>query len=539
MMLVSGNSNVAPVPRGVWGILQSIRRLFRRDDNEIPERGIHVPYVPWYGAELPWETEFSRKRQFEDIEAMDRDDGIISRCLDLIAERATVGEGDRFAYWFKTRDTVFDKDSVERSDNVKLVEEAVRILNNMLLRTGINTSARAWDDIRAIVKFGNWFWEITFGIPGRTDNIRLFQRRSVNDTPYISRVKPFPYPYQIVCNVDIIAEKKSGKPGFCGPGEAAWEQYSETGDLIAQWDAYEIVHATFGSRQGGVYATPILEPLRRHWRRLRAKEDSMAVARITRAYPRLKHKILVPASASPNEVQQAFNLYRENVEVQKSMSVNESTGSIITSARHTPIDVETDFYLASYYTDDGRVVSGDVEEVGGSAPHLADLTDIYWDVARILARIGVPMKYLNIYIESARPFIEQDQETVDEAFARFILRLQAAYREAIWHVAMLELLLNGINPMEVADSIEITLPAVSLMGSHIQSRILNLRAQTALIWQKLGIPEGIIGDKVLEMTNNEVVEWMENQQSGGSSTNEDDVEEIIKNNIQSTKYEQQ
>ena len=537
-MSMDTDPKVKSAPRFVSSIMSGLKRIFGRKSGESVERGQYQPQVPFGNSAFPWELEAEggRKEQWDDIEAMDDDDGVIARCLDLIAERATIAEDDLHAYWFEASATAPGREGDEEEGEVEARKEAAqnaaRVLNEMLLRTGLNDADRCFDDVRAMTKHANWFWELTFGHEAKDGAVRLFDSGVTKggSLPYVARVKPFPYSYQMKCNVDAIAEKRTGRPGHCKPGEAAWEQYDGSGNLIAQWNAYEIVHGAFGARQGTIYAVPILQPLRRHWRRLRTKEDSLAIARITRAYPRLKHQILVPFGAMPAEVQAHFDLYKENITARKEMSAD-ANGNVSTMMHKSPVDVETDFYQTAYYTDSGALIAGDVDEVGGTVPHLADLTDIYWDMSRILARIGVPVKYLNIYMESSRPFVENDQESVDEAFTRFILRLQASYKRAVWQVAVLELLLNGINPMDVADHLSMRMASVSLVGSHIKSRILNLRAQTAIMWQTMGFPEEVVGTEILDLTQAQVDKWKserEEMRQRGEETSDEDREAVSK-----------
>jgi len=514
-------------PRFVSRMLNGIKDFFSRRPGESEERGEYNSSSNALTGPFPWDVIGERKEQWDDIEAMDDDDGVIARCLDIIAERATIGEDDLHAYWFEASKSAPPREGSDDEGDSDIRYEAAanaaRVLNEMLIRTRLNDAERCFDDVRAMTKQGNWFWEMTFGDRSKGSRVRLFDSGAANGNgrPYVARVKPFPRSYQIQCNVDAIAEQRSGTPGNCKAGEAAWEQYSDSGDLLAQWSPYEIVHCAFGARQGLVYATPILQPLRRHWRRLRTKEDSLAIARIVRAYPRLKHQILVPLTATPDQVQKHFELYKQNITTRKDMSADITSGAITTSMHQSPVDVETDFYNTAYYTDDGTVISGGVDEIGGNAPHLSDLTDIYWDMARILSRIGVPVKYLNIYLESAKPFVDADQESVDEAFTRMVMRLQTGYKRAVWQVAVMELLLNGINPMDVADHLTMGMAPVSLIGSHIEARILNLRAQTAIMWQTMGFPEDVIGSEILELTGMQVDKW--NQERAEMQTKEDKV----------------
>jgi len=532
------SARVKGPPRLIAGLMRRIAKWFGPKPGETKERGRHGQSHGTLPGDFPWEISDGRKEQFEDIQAMDADDGVIARCLDLIAERATIGEGAQHAYWFTVKPSTparegdDEDDGGSESERNEAAESAAGILNEMLLRTGLNDAQRCWDDTRAVTKFGNWFWELTFGLGREPGRVRLYDTgpEDQGKTGYVSRVKAFPYPYQVRCNVDAIAEKRTGRPGKCKPGAAAWEQYDDAGNLIAQWDAYEIVHCVHGNRQGNVYAIPMLDSLRRIWRRLRMKEDSMATARITRAYPRLKHRILVPKGATADEVQRAFDLYQENITSRQQISANDTTNEISTGMHKSPVDVETDFYMVAYYTDDGKLIAGDVDEIGGDAPHLADLTDIYWDMTRMLTRIGVPMKYLNMYLESAKPFVDSDNESVDEAFSRLILRLQTNYQTAVWHICMIELLMQGINPMDVADQLAMDMAPVSLVGSHIKSRILNLRAQTAIIWDKLGFPDELIGTEVLDLTGTAVKKWTkerETRRQRGDEATDEERDEII------------
>lgn len=479
---------------------------------QTPERGPKRQGFFEGSMRWPWEVDGGRKQRYMDFEAMDEDDGIISSCLDTIADYATTSE-DRAGRAFR-----FDNLSSTNSDNQ--VGEAIDILNRMCERTQLWQPQRSRDDVRAMVKYGNWFMEIIYAIGNEELSPAMWDADFTSDELHIARVKPFPFPYQIRRNDDKFGRQVHGTPGNSKEGEAAWEQYDDQGSLVAQWHPYEIVHFHHGRREALPYAVPIMQPLRRHWRRLRMKEDGMAVARITRAYPKLVHQILIPWGATPDEVEEEVNRYIESVGQRKHIGID-SDGNASTELQKTPVDVDTDFYLASYYDSDGNIISGDVKELQGSNPHLADLTDIEWDVARMLARMRVPMKYLNLHLESAAPFVDSDQESPDQAFGRLILDVQHSYMAGLWQLCVIELVLHGINPMEVAKDIRIIMPPVSLVGSHLEARILNLRAQTAIIWDDLGLPESVVGRQMLDMTEQEIEEWRRTRERDQGSEGED------------------
>lgn len=478
---------------------------------QTPERGLKrdaftLGTMPW-----PWEIgEGSRKQAYQDFEAMDNDDGIIASCLDTIADYATTSE-DRAGRAFHFEST--------RGVDDPQITKAIEILDRMCERTQLWLPQRARDDVRAMVKYGNWFCEIIYAIGDDELSPASWDADFTQEELHIARVKPFPFPYQVVRNDDKFARQQHGRPGSCDPGEAAWEQYDDQGNLIAQWFPYEIVHFHHGRREALPYAVPIMQPIRRHWRRLRMKEDGMAVARITRAYPKLVHSILIPYGATPEEVEETVRQYVDAVGQRKHMGVD-SDGNVSTELQKTPVDVDTDFYLAAYYDQDMNVIKGDVKELQGSNPHLSDLTDIEWDVARMLARMRVPMKYLNLHLESAAPFVDSDQESPDQAFGRLILDVQHSYMAGLWQLCVIELVLHGINPMAVAQDLRIVMPSVSLVGSHLEARILNLRAQTAVMWDDLGLPESVVGRQILDMTDQEIAEWRrkrEQQRNVGST----------------------
>lgn len=477
--------------------------LFRPAATETSERGRKRTGGLYGMGSYPWDVavDATRRERFNDINDMDADDGIIGSCLDVIADYATT-RGDHSGAAFR-----FEPAAAPGTDTTLLMR-AIDICERMVERTGINDPVRCWDETRAMVKYGDWFWEAIFAADGEElSPMQWFAAGSARPGQLrVERVKPFPKPYLIVRNEDDKGRQLSGVPGEAKPGECAWEQYDEGGNLIAQWAPYEIIHLWFGRREGGPYACPVLDSLRRHWRRLRMKEDGLAVARITRAYTQTVHKVLVPIGSSPTEIEEAIAAHKQAMTEETQVGADASA-RIATGLQKTPVDVPTDFYVACYYTSDGKILSGDIEQLPGTNPHIADLTDIEWDISRILARLRVPMKYLNLHLESATPFVDSDQESVDQAFGRLILNVQHAYRRGVWQLCVLELLLNGINPMEVANQIRIVMPQVSLMGSHLEARILNLRAQTAIMWDDLHIPADMIGSDVLAMTQREVEAW--------------------------------
>ena len=58
------------------------------------------------------------------------------------------------------------------------------------------------------------------------------------------------------------------------------------------------------------------------------KEDGLAVARLTRAYPRQVHEVLVPYGASPEQVGEAVDLYKDSIKSETSFAADDTTGAI-------------------------------------------------------------------------------------------------------------------------------------------------------------------------------------------------------------------
>jgi hypothetical protein len=249
-------------------------------------------------------------------------------------------------------------------------------------------------------------------------------------------------------------------------------------------------------------------------------EDSIAIARLTRAYPQRIHRIPVPLGANEHEVSGKVRQYRDLIGTDTTVPYDTDAAEFTVAQRDTPPAVDTAYYLPRYYNSDGsRTVDGDVENLEANNPNLQALEDIYLHLRRFLCAISVPADFLNLSV-GQRAFIDRTTPEKREAFLYTECALQLAEKQALKQVFDTQLLLHGINPLQA--KYQIVLPPISPFEVEVATNIQLKRAQTAIMWQNLGIPVELVGRKALQMTQSEIDLWVS---SGGMTPPKDTTPE--------------
>ncbi|RLI98311.1 MAG: hypothetical protein DRO99_01020 [Candidatus Aenigmatarchaeota archaeon] len=462
-------------------ILRRIAQLFKKKEKEKP-RSVEVG-IKYQQTELPWVRFYSRQAIWKDLTDMDSEEPIVARALDIIARFATMfPEGDVMGF------------------DLRGPDEELEVLMPLLQNTQLQW--QSFQIVRDMVLHGNTFCEII-----------------LNEDNEIVRLKQFPYSYQIQVNVDEYGNLKKGDPKqvmqYNLTGEAAYEQYSDTGQLLAAFWPYQIVHFAFGKQSGLPYAEPILACATGIWKRLRAKEDGLAIARLTRAYPQRVHKIPVPIQLNYDEVRRKIDSYREQMDVDTTVTYDSTSAGFRMVGQSSPTNVDTDYYLPRLYTPDGKFVDGDVENLPADNPYLTDLDDIYLDLRRLICALNVPLEYLNMRV-GQRSFVDKASEEAQESFAYLIRHVQMAYAHGLRQIFDLQLLLKGINPLEA--KYEMIFPVVSPIATKRSAQVDAIRANVAMVWAKLGIPAEVIGRSALHLSRDDLERWL--QATGGKISTE-------------------
>jgi len=444
---------------------------------------------------VPWSKRSSRKAVWKDIDAMDEGDGLIARALDVLADfsccfTADQIDGNPFGFKIELAEAHGEKVSKEEKDALDILRMTVR-------RSNLNKQSildQTWDIFRMMIKSGNHFTEIL-----------------MDDSDEIFTVQQFPVPYLIEKNTDDKGNLKQGNPQQAiedptKADECAYVEYNDMGHVVAAFWPYQIVHWAMGPRPGKTYATPLLEPVITQWKRHQAGEDSLAIARINRAWATRVHKILVAAGASSTEIDQVIDDYRTNMEKDVITTYDSDSANMQITHKQNPMDVDTDFYVPSIYMQDGKVVEGGIEILKGDTGALQNINDIYWSINRILTGIGVPSAYLNIRV-GQRAFVDKTPEEGKEAFAKAIRRSQMSHSFGIQQICNTQLILSGYNPAKI--DYKIVYPQILERSAEINTKMKYNLAQAANLWFKMEVPPELIGKNILNLTPEEIELWSE------------------------------
>jgi len=468
---------VAPNRR--LGLRQRIHKawqaLFSSSGEEYGPKSTEGPL--YNNLAVPWVRFDQRKKLWIDLMDMDEQDSIPARALDIIT---------RFAVIFPDEELQGFK--LDAPPNELDILEPLAVL--------FQENSFEW--ARCMVHWGSHFVEII-----------------TDDDFNIVRLKPFPYPYQIQINTDEYGNLRHDDPDKVMKNNkmyvAAYEQYNDNQQLLAAFYPYQILHLGFGVTHGKVYYEPILACVTGVWKRLRAKEDGLAIARLVRAFPQRIHKIPVPIGATAEQTWNKISEYRNSMNVDTLVGYDSTNTRFRLVERQAPTAVDTDYYITRLYTPDGsRIVDGDIENLDASNPYLENLDDIYLDLRRVICALQTPMTYLNMRV-GQKSFIDKSTEGEEESFAYLIKHVQHAYLKGVRQVFDLQLLLHGINPLTAKYTL--IPPRISPSESQKSSRIDNLRAQTALMWAKLGLPPEVIGSQILNLSSAQIAAWM--KKTGG------------------------
>ena len=464
--------------------------LIAKDETKIVPAGTGMVGRSVMELRTPWGRTHSRSSVFKDLDSMDTGDGLIARGLDIIASAACYFPKEDF-WGFKIE---LVKDGAQ--DVGALQTEALALMQETADNTGL--MEQTWNIIRMAVKAGNHFTEL---VPIGDDKLQP-----------IARVKQFPYPWQIEVNTDSFGRLASGDPAayIDSPQSAelpAYVQRDDIGTPVAAWYAYQIVHWQCGSNPGGRYAEPLLAPVISQWKRLQSQEDSLAIARLTRAWDTRIHKIPIPIGATQKDVEEKFKAYRENMEKDVITPYDSTNTRFSVNYNESPTDVDTDFYVSMIYTKDGKIIEGGVENLRSGTAALENINDISWSLNRVLAGLGVPMSYLNMRV-GQRSFVDKTPEETKEAFTWLGSRAQQTHEKGARKIFGVQMLLSGIDPDKV--QYKLIYPQIVSKTAEAVAKIAVNNSQAAAGLYKMNMPVEIIGKQILSLSDDDIAKWAAN-----------------------------
>jgi hypothetical protein len=401
-----------------------------------------------------WEVARDRQARHAIRDRMDTS-ALISKALDVIADVATAPEDDE----------TDARSSFEIScEDTGTLEAAERIAKALKLKEV------SWGIARRCAQFGNEMREL---VPDAAER-------------HIARYKLLPE-QEMWYRTDAF-----GLPVMPQP----WEQrayYQPEGDGIPFYE-WQIVHYKYGD-EDSTYGVGILQ-CEREWEQLTALQESMVFGRLKRSPSRLLHLIPVDPGKGAPEIRRTLQKYKQDYT--RSRLLNDTIGTI---SRDRPTQGPDDIFMPYY----GEAWKGaGVTQLDPSNTQLTNIRDVEYHRAMVLARLGVPVRYLNMGgAEAVRASLGSGGIAhEDRQFARTIRRLQSVLAEGHHRVLLFGLILEGENP--VAHPVEIGFPVISTEDALANAKVEKTRAETmAIISKELDLPPSFVHDRYLRLSAEE------------------------------------
>lgn len=221
-------------------------------------------------------------------------------------------------------------------------------------------------------------------------------------------------------------------------------QQRKDGRTVAGWRSWELVRFSLFPSDRELYSRSILDELREDYKKLELIEQSMAIARLTRAYPRRIHYVDLTGLAGEDRKQALQEYARQLARGRKKPNSLQQA------------DIAEDLILPSGYTvgSDGKplplLTKTELEDPSSRA--FGELADIEYLRGKLFSRIPASLVGVG--------GTQQELGAQELAFYRFVRHLQTrlfAGVEAILKLAQLE---RGLS-----DEFEIVLPRLELRQS--------------------------------------------------------------------------
>jgi hypothetical protein len=407
-----------------------------------------------------WNADPDRLSTWLDIENMDANDEIVSEALDVLAEAATgkLDDSTVEAFYFSSENT-----------------EVLEILNKMTARLGLKDNAT--DICRKMIKHGNEFREIIAApYQGGWKIVRLKE-----DLPS----------WQFISNRDQYGNVDSEFPWFQRTNGLNVDQDS------LKFRSWQLAHFHYGEMKNGV-AIPKLKSARRNWKRLVTVEDSMAHARIKCAYSKLIHRVPVELKDDPDTQASKIKKYKDLI--QKLPFLSWVTGRKETL--ENPLTVETDFYLP----DDGSG-RGSIDTIDPKNNQLSAINDVNYALNRLISRMGVTRKYLNIP-EDGGKMNAGAGDNEEKQFARKVRNIQQSFKSGLRFICFLELILHGKDPMAAENAFIIGMAEVNSEDKYRDAQTNQTNATAAAEWRDMfDIPEQLYMRKFMRLSDYEIKQF--------------------------------
>ena len=384
-----------------------------------------------------------RRMRYDEVDEMDARNPLIAKSLDIIAEEATPVEPRTGKAFSVTSES----------------EEVKRLADRCLER--VRFEDQVGDIARDMPKYGEQIRKIIYVTP---DEAQALQSGVVG----------------IVALQEIDATLVLPRVEF---GRLdAWE-VEGSGLTLPPWDFWHTRLPGRSAMRGRVlhafHGRSWLEPARPIWRALKVAEDSILLARVTRAVSQRVFNFPaegIPPAEIPAVIQEYKRLNSRRAQIK-------SSGEF--AQRVNIFAYDEDLYWPSMPGG-----TGNVQMLGGD-PNIRAIEDLkYWQDL-MFAAIGVPREYLQAE-RSGGGILGKNLAMEDIRFARSVKRVQSAISRGLINLIRIELALHGFDPMEA--NFEIEMGTISFLEEQQRLEALEQATRVATSLSTLGQSTGLFQD---------------------------------------------
>ena len=305
-----------------------------------------------------WDVSGDRKDIFDDLDLMVESDPEIAQCLDILLGDM-IPIRDPYEPILKITDCTWDGGNDDKlREEIESIKKKAKLEH--LLRTEIT---------HKYLRYGNSYVEFCL----------------YKDSSEFSKLMVIPQVWSVHRNVDKHGELKGGEPESKKIGECAYDQRSDSGQFLAGYKPYQMIHFRMAPYDKNGEGTPFLKALRRLWLRLQAAEDSMSIARLMRAFMKLVHHIPVPEGATPEQKRKFIEVYKRAQLKMRLRSINSTSGTVEDIMASKPTNVTTDYYSA-----DSPTQKGGIDTIDPQNAQLQNISDVLYFHDQKCGRMKVP-----------------------------------------------------------------------------------------------------------------------------------------------------
>jgi capsid assembly protein Gp20 len=378
---------------------------------------------------------------YDDVDEMDDNSEETSVALDTIADNATSSEdGTMTSFVVKAKEAKVQEILDHTTDLCDLHRKAY-----LIARSGL--------------KFGDVWAEI----------IVSDQDMQITDLRFLP-------PRSMFRNEDKsgylrMADPRYGEDGRCqnAEGECAFEQHDvNTTGVAATFYPWQIVHGRWNWNGTSPYGQSYLRVGRIIWKKLKAMEESLIIARLTRAFLKLVFYVDTSGLSMP-EKELALKRFRDSMQRKSDLS----------GTRENAFSVFTDIYLSAENIRMGQQIADSKTKVEAIDPKNEGLNvvhDIEHLHRKLLAVLRVPPAYYGFEkdINAKNTLGMQDIQ-----FVRVLRRVQAFVGLQLKQIFDTQLILEGIDPTTA--EYDIKWPTLSVENEQNRANAIYRVAQAAAL----------------------------------------------------------